>query len=402
MRRGYLSQYFEGIAAKRLSAVEAHPERSNQHEFNGVQGIQAILGPCIPRQQLPARFMYLSDSEEPVVEDTSITWYDSREQHPTRSECRLYFRTTDVSERAEEGDVLVLGKLHNGDVISLIAPAGSTAEQQVLWLFDLSDLSESIAVKPTEEIDQIPLKYAARLILGEIGVEEEETEPGYLEMMLERFGGAFPTTDIFSAFARETLSADSRSDPDLAITEWMEREDTLFRTLERHLIMERLQQGFEDDVDEFISFSLSVQNRRKSRAGQALENHIEQVLKDHEITYSRGKVTENRAKPDFIFPGINYYHDSGFPESRLTMLGAKRTCKDRWRQVLSEAERINEKHLLTFEPGISENQTDEMRSNSLRLVVPSSFHDTYLPSQRSWLLGVEDFLSLVKERQTAG
>ncbi|MFN2369176.1 MAG: type II restriction endonuclease [Desulfurivibrionaceae bacterium] len=46
---------------------------------------------------------------------------------------------------------------------------------------------------------------------------------------------------------------------------WMEREEILFRTMEKHLIGERLSQGFDGDVDSFISFSLSVQNRRKSR-----------------------------------------------------------------------------------------------------------------------------------------
>ena len=47
------------------------------------------------------------------------------------------------------------------------------------------------------------------------------------------------------------------------------------------MVAERLKQGFvsEDgvDVDDFIRFSLSVQNRRKSRAGHAFENHVEKL-----------------------------------------------------------------------------------------------------------------------------
>lgn len=35
MRRGQLSDQFEGDVAKRLTEVEARPERSNQHELNG-------------------------------------------------------------------------------------------------------------------------------------------------------------------------------------------------------------------------------------------------------------------------------------------------------------------------------------------------------------------------------
>ena len=39
MKRGYLSEYFEGVAAKRLSAVEADETRSNQHEYNATKAM---------------------------------------------------------------------------------------------------------------------------------------------------------------------------------------------------------------------------------------------------------------------------------------------------------------------------------------------------------------------------
>lgn len=82
------------------------------------------------------------------------------------------------------------------------------------------------------------------------------------------------------------------------------------------------------------------------------------------------------------------------------MLGVKTTCKDRWRQVLSEAKRIDLKHLLTLEPGISDNQTNEMKAHNLQLVLPKSLHQSYNQNQRSWLMDIKDFLGLIKERQT--
>lgn len=169
---------------------------------------------------------------------------------------------------------------------------------------------------------------------------------------------------------------------------WMEKEEALFRILERHLVSERLRQGFGEDVDAFIHFSLSVHNRRKSRVGHALENHLEQVFREHALTCSRGKMTENRAKPDFVFPAV-----------RLTMLGVKSTCKDRWRQVLSEVRRVEDKHLFTLEPGISENQTTEMAENRLTLVLPGSLHETYKPAQRGCLMNLSDFISITRSRQ---
>jgi hypothetical protein len=78
------------------------------------------------------------------------------------------------------------------------------------------------------------------------------------------------------------------------------------------------------------------------------------------------------------------------------MLGVKSTCKERWRQVLAEADRIKAKHLLTLEPGISEAQTAEMRKNDLLLVLPQSLHATYNPRQRDWLMDVRGFIGAIK------
>src|SRR5579859_2980598 len=161
---------------------------------------------------------------------------------------------------------------------------------------------------------------------------------------------------------------------------WMEQEEIMFRTIERHIVTLRLKEGFGKDspnVDAFISFSLSVQNRRKSRVGYALENHIEHIIRRHEIRYARGKETENHSRPDFVFPGIEEYRDGGFPAERLSLLGVKSTCKDRWRQVLAEAARIEKKHLLTLEAGISESQTAQMRVSQLALVVPAAIQNSY-------------------------
>lgn len=113
----------------------------------------------------------------------------------------------------------------------------------------------------------------------------------------------------------------------------------------------------------------------------------------------RGAETENRNKPDFLFPGQSEYRDLTFPAERLTMLGSKSTLKDRWRQVLSEAERIPDKHLLTLEPGISENQTNEMRTKHLQLVIPRSIQSSFRAAQRHWLISVRDFIATVKSRQ---
>ena len=402
MKQGYLSNYFTGIAFKRLSAVEANPTRSNQHEFNGVDQLKKILG--TDRNSFSAKFIYLGEHEAETIFDTGfVTWYDARKSHPTRSEYRLYYPSTSVSEAAVEEDLLVIGKLPDGSVLVIIVRAGTTFESNILWLFNLpvEDLQMKFTIQEIVKENNLELGYASRVILTELGMEINVTDDNYLELMLEKFGGKFPKTRVFSAFARETLHDISALDsPDKALITWMDQEEILFRTLERHFVSKQLENGFED-VDTFISYSLSVQNRRKSRVGHALEHHLEQVFSDHSVLYSRGKKTENKAKPDFIFPNIESYHSQEFPSSYLTMSGVKSTCKDRWRQVLSEAARIEKKHLITLEPGISENQTNEMIANNLQLVIPQELHLTYKSTQQEWLVNVQEFLDFVKVKQFA-
>ena len=397
MKQGALSQYFSGVAFKRLSAVEARPERSNQHELNGVTPLKTILGPV--RREFKARFFRMDDNEpEPLNADGILTWYDARENHATRTEWRLYYSSNQVTDSFQAGDMVLVARDTAGKLLLLAVAEGSTSENQIRWLFGLEDPTGSFQIHQ-KELDQRQLEFAARQILEQIGVEIVETDANWLERLHDKFGLVFPVTRLFSQFAREaTPGVDMMSDPDGTLMAWMDREELLFRTFERHILGERLQQGFKD-VDEFISFSLSVQNRRKSRVGFALENHLCALFDGNGIRYAHGVATELNSKPDFIFPSLAEYRSEHFPTARLTVLGAKTTCKDRWRQVLSEAAKIPEKHLVTLEAGISENQTTEMAASNLQLVVPGAIHATFNERQRQWLLDMREFIGMVRGRQ---
>lgn len=404
MKMGFLSEYFTGVAVKRLSAVESDSVRSTQHEFNGVSPLRQLLGD----QRLtdhPARFIWLGEENEGLGEDSFVTWYDSREQKPRSSEFRLYYRSNPVMALASMGDLLIVAKRPSGELMIIIVAKGSTAENQLLWLFGVpAQIGVRFEVRDIKTAGDMHVNFAARFILDELGIEIEDPEANQLDALLERFGGVFPTTAVFSALTRESLSdVLPQDDPDTALLAWMDQEEKLFRRLERHIVSGRLKAGFwtndEADVDGFIKFSLSVQNRRKSRTGYALENHLEEIFRAFNVRYDRHAITENRSKPDFLFPGIDQYHDETFPSARLSMLGVKSTCKDRWRQVLSEAAKIPDKHLLTLEPGISENQTEEMRASRLQLVLPAGLHETYRAKQKQWLMNLKDFIKHISDQQ---
>jgi hypothetical protein len=179
----------------------------------------------------------------------------------------------------------------------------------------------------------------------------------------------------------------------------------MFRRLERRIVAERLSEGFwsggEADVEGFLKYSLQVQNRRKSRMGRALENHLAAVFRAFTLCFEGQAITEQGNRADFLFPGSAAYHDEGFPAEGLTFLAAKSTCKDRWRQVLPEARKVWPKHLATLEPAISTSQTDQMQAEQVQLVVPTGIQSSYREKQRTSLMCVADFVRLVSSREHA-
>lgn len=179
--------------------------------------------------------------------------------------------------------------------------------------------------------------------------------------------------------------------PDDKLVKWMSSEYQLFRKLEHKISLPMVQQHFKN-VDDFVRIAATVMNRRKSRAGHSLEYHVEQLLTDAALAFDRQPSIDGKVKPDLLFPGKKEYEDSSFPVSRLLVAGIKTTCKDRWRQILNEAKRIPEKHLITLQEGISKNQLVEMREANVTLVVPKKFHKGYDTDTGIRLLSLEGFL----------
>jgi hypothetical protein len=171
-------------------------------------------------------------------------------------------------------------------------------------------------------------------------------------------------------------------------------EFTVFAKIEESHVLPQIQEGFES-VDAFIVYSLGVANRRKSRTGKSLELNLAQLFRDAQLQFAEQAVTENRKKPDFLFPSQLAYNDETFPASKLHMMAAKTCCKDRWRQVLSEADRISEKHLFTLQEGVSANQFAEMRAGGICLVVPEPHKSKYPASIRTDLINLSGFISFI-------
>lgn len=406
-----LSNHFESAVAKYLSAVDVNPKKSNQHEIGGLvkAGFAKHLPLAINGEKLffDTTLIYIpSEDTDPISCESQLTWYDTRFNQPNRSsEYRMYYKTNIVSSMMNEGDFFLIIKRNNGKLLIIVTPSGSSIESQLKVLFGIYNISDEFSRASIEEKSLI---LPVRILFEDLGVELDEPEhknDDLLDILLKKFPDGFPKAKEFSSLARTQVPGEPLSSPDDTLMQWLEQEEKLFRTYERFEVEKKLSVGFGNEgnnVDDFINFSLSVQNRRKSRVGFAFENHLNYLFTLHGIKFQQGtskNTTENKSKPDFLFPDFSAYHDPLFPKEKLRLLGAKTTCKDRWRQVLSEGDRIERKHLVTIQPGISEQQINEMRNKSLQLVVPTSVQTAYPSSHIIYLQNIMEFICEVKNLQ---
>lgn len=216
----------------------------------------------------------------------------------------------------------------------------------------------------------------------------------------------FPSSDVMSSAARAISyvavlnKTITMTDPDKAILQWTDQEYKLFRALEQARYGDMVARGF-STVDDFVALANQVLNRRKSRAGKSLEHHLAAIFNENHIRFTAQAVTEGNKRPDFIFPSEEAYHDFSFPVSKLTSLADKTTCKDRWRQILNEADRLRDgrKYLCTLQQGISSMQMDEMEAEKVTLVVPKAYISTYPRDKQDRIWSLHTFVDHVKELQ---
>lgn len=261
---------------------------------------------------------------------------------------------------------------------------------------DIQEFLDTFGLTPAETNRPIEL--------NEVSFESKEKKA--ISLFIDSLTVDFPSSIDMSNAARsivlEVYSTKllTIKDPDTALLQWTEAEYRLFREIEHSRYGNTIAQGFKS-VDDFITLANQVLNRRKSRAGKSLEHHLSAIFDDNKIMYTAQAITEGNKKPDFLFPSEEAYHDMSFSIDKLCTLAAKTTCKDRWRQILNEADRLRDenKYLCTMQQGISSAQMDEMQAEKVVLVVPKPYIMAYPKDKRDRIWTVGQFVSYVKEME---
>ena len=132
-------------------------------------------------------------------------------------------------------------------------------------------------------------------------------------------------------------------------------------------LVEKLKESFE----ELNLFFLSLAQSRKARAGKAFEVIIKRLFKALDYPFDEQIVING--KPDFLLPNEKHYTVHA---ADCIIFTAKRTLRERWRQIVTEGVRGLGFYLATIDEKVTENALKEMKMSRIFLVVPSQLKKT--------------------------
>ena len=321
--------------------------------------------------------------QDDFTTESCMKYYGQR----TRNEYRItrFGRNFPFLQDENVGDLLIIAKFTEEDYAGYVLSSDEDIDEFFAYFNLAPDETNQLididgSVKPDEKIAQL------------------------LQSFVAQFNN-FPETRQMAQGARDCYNnaygiAENalRNKPDEVLLNWVDTEYRLFKCMEEKVSADVISKPF-GSIEAFVQTANEVLNRRKSRAGKSLEHHLADIFTHNELVFEEQAITEDNKKPDFLFPNGECYHNMQFPADDLIVLGAKTTCKDRWRQVLTEADRVDVKYLFTLQQGISKNQLKEMHDSRLTLVVPHKYIASFPQEYQSEISDLKRFISLVRQKQ---
>lgn len=374
------------IYIKRLSANDTGATESHQV---GIYFPKPVLGSIFPsidkrdEHNPEVLFKAVVDSDDVPEQELRAIYYNQK----TRNEKRITRWKTGV-------DYTPLQDKEKTGTIAIFAFNNSSGDSEFMkaWVCRNVDEEDYLEERIGEVDPQSTYFERGDIIFEGIlpsGSLKEEKYPS--EWNDEFPSGSEIINYLFDQGFYTKLGADDR------ILKRRDHEFDLFKLVEHYHTFPLIEKGFED-VEEFIKLANSISNRRKSRSGKSLELHLENIFKEEGLNqFGVQCTTEGRKKPDFLFPDCPSYHDPSYPNDKLRMLAVKTTVKDRWRQILNEANRIDTSYLFTLQKGVSENQFREMQEENVKLVVPAPIHTSFPKTIRDNLYSLTGFIEETKD-----
>lgn len=370
-----------GAFLKIITPNDAGVTGAHQYGFHLARGAWRYLTPFGPIKGRNDDYPVTITWQDGLVTESIVKWYGDK----TRFEYRLTRFGRDFPHRrvTDVGAVLVLIRTDEARFAAYI-------------------------LRMDDEIDEVVSALGVSLTKGWALYSPgrdlfDEVRESFAECLSRRFEAAasslreFPSGDVMSKLAREALlhclggftdmSADDR------LVHYVDAEFSLFRAVEERLSRDLVAGPF-DSIDRFLEVAGTLLQRRKSRAGRSLENHVGAILRDAGVRFEARAQIQGR--PDIVIPSAAAYDDPSYPTEDLYVVAVKTTCRDRWRQVLEEGPRVRKRYLVTTQRGMSLDQMRLMHEAGLTLVVPKALQREYPPGSPLEILTIVAFLDRIR------
>lgn len=322
--------------------------------------------------------------------DVKILWQDGK---TTNSAITYYGASKDEFRITKFGRCFpYLKPQNNGDLFILIRNGES--EYQTFILDTEEDINFFLEIFGLEQSETNKIIELHPSLLG-----IPAHAASLIEQYAAKFRAQFPSTGEMALLAAEIENIVYNHDeyvltnPDDKLLSRIKVEYRLFQAIENLQYSDAIKKGF-DSIDTFVDLASEILNRRKSRAGKSLEYNLTEIFTRNNLQFTPQARTEGKKRPDFIFPSEDAYHDMNFNADKLISLAAKTTCKDRWRQILNEANRLKGRQLFlcTLQPGMSPDQIDEMHEENVTLVIPEKNMEMYPEKKRPLIWTLAKFI----------
>lgn len=377
---------------KRLSANDTHQTQSHQAGLYIPK--RAAFGVLPELPDLPEDNPRVPIDAEIVSHHYTATvnaiWYNNKYRGGTRDEVRI----TGWGGLASP----MLDSESTGAATAFAVGGESGARWCKVWICENEDEADFLEerfgeIEPGRGVLFPPV--AAELAATGCGLEDDEIPLAW--------ANHFPSPHDILEKSLSMRPQFTRMPVDKRLVRRRQCEYELFLSIESATWLPRVRGGFES-VEDFVGVAQTILQRRRSRSGKSLERHLRLIFAESNLIegqdFDEQVETELGKTPDFIFPSETAYRDECYDESALRMLAVKNTVRDRWRQVLDEADRIDSKHLLTLQEGVSEKQYTQMKDAGLKLVVPAPLQKHYPEPVRGELLTLQAFIQEVADLQT--
>jgi len=152
------------------------------------------------------------------------------------------------------------------------------------------------------------------------------------------------------------------------------------------------------EFENMDKFFLSIAQSRKARAGGAFEDIIKTLFKKLDYPFEEQQIING--KPDFLMPSKEHFDRNAMD---CIIFTAKRTLRERWRQIVTEGTRGLGFFLATIDAKITSQQLKEIKGNRIYLVLPASMkksikHYAIAPNVISFESFFKDYLDPALKR----